>query len=244
MEAIYITHLKKVYDKTVVINDLSLSIPQGELFVLLGGKNSGKSTLLKMLACLVPPTSGDAALMGYSITGDKSRAMKTLQYTPHEMGLSPELTTRENLELFASFYGLHKREAQERAGHIMGMCDLVDKEHTKVKDLPLGLQQRLSFAMAIVSHPAILLVDEFAHVLPHLAKREIWHMLMQVKRKITLVLATENTEEADILADRIGVLVNGRLCAVGTKDELLTKTGTHSLAQALAVLQKDEEAAV
>lgn len=236
MNAIEAKGLTKRYGKKTAVDNLDLTIGQGELFALLGVNGAGKSTTIKMLSCLLRPTAGDAALLGASICREPQKAKKCLNLSPQETAVAPNLTTRENLELIAGIYGETTQEAKEKAQNMIEALGLEQVEGQRAKTLSGGWQRRLSIAMALISEPEILFLDEPTLGLDVLARRELWAVIEGLRGKVTIVLTTHYMEEAEHLADRIGVMASGRLIAVGTAKELMAKTGTSSFEDAFVAL--------
>lgn len=225
MEAIRTIDLTKKYKDKTAVDSLNLTVEQGELFALLGINGAGKSTTIKMLSCLTKPTSGDAVLLGESITKNPLRVKEMINVSPQETAVAPNLTVRENLELICGIYGSSKHEAKEKTDKMLEEAHLGEIESSRAKTLSGGWQRRLSIAMALISEPKILFLDEPTLGLDVLARRELWAEIERLKGKITIILTTHYLEEAKALADRIGIMSGGRLCAVGSCEELEKMTG-------------------
>ena len=238
MNAIKIMGLTKEYAGRRVVDRLELSIPAGELFALLGVNGAGKSTTIKMLSCLTIPTGGDGALMGHSVTKDSHRAKEILAVSPQETAIAPGLTVEENLELMAGIYG----RPRERAAGVMDQLDLRQWAKARARTLSGGWQRRLSIAMALVSQPEVLFLDEPTLGLDVLARRELWGVIRGLKGRTTMILTTHYLEEAESLADRIGVMNRGRLRAVGTAAELKALAGCDNFEDAFVALAGEEAA--
>lgn len=236
MNAIEAKGLTKRYGKKTAVDNLDLTIERGELFALLGVNGAGKSTTIKMLSCLLRPTAGDAALLGFSICREPQKAKKLLNLSPQETAVAPNLTTRENLELMAGIYGESAQGAKEKAQRMIDSLGLSQVEAQRAKTLSGGWQRRLSIAMALISEPKVLFLDEPTLGLDVLARRELWAAIEGLRGKVTIVLTTHYMEEAEHLADRIGVMSAGRLAAVGTAKELMARTGTSSFEDAFVAL--------
>ena len=232
MNAIQITGLSRDYGKRRVVDRLSLTVAQGELFALLGVNGAGKSTTIKMLCCLTAPTEGDAALMGRSVRTDSPGAREVLAVSPQETAVAPNLTVRENLELMAGVY-LRPREAAEEVLAGLGLGQWAGQ---RARTLSGGWQRRLSIAMALVSRPEVLFLDEPTLGLDVLARRELWGVIRRLKGRTAIVLTTHYLEEAEALADRIGVMAAGRLRAVGTAEELKALAGCETFEDAFVAL--------
>ena len=238
MNAIEIVGLTKRYAGRRVVDALELTVPAGELFALLGVNGAGKSTTIKMLSCLTSPTAGDGLLMGRSVTKDSRRAKEILAVSPQETAVAPNLTAAENLELMAGIYG----RPRERAGQVMDQLGLGRWARQRARTLSGGWQRRLSIAMALVSQPEVLFLDEPTLGLDVLARRELWGVIRGLKGSTAIVLTTHYLEEAEALADRIGILNAGRLRAVGTAQELKALAGRETFEDAFVALAGEEAA--
>ena len=238
MNAIQILGLTKEYGGRRVVDALELSVPEGELFALLGVNGAGKSTTIKMLSCLTAPTQGDAELMGHSVRTNSRRAKEILAVSPQETAVAPNLTVRENLELMAGIYGRPMGRAEE----VMARLGLEEWWKRRAKTLSGGWQRRLSIAMALVSQPEVLFLDEPTLGLDVLARRELWSVIRGLKGHTTIILTTHYLEEAESLADRIGIMNAGRLRAVGTAEELKALAGRDDFEDAFVVLAGGEAA--
>lgn len=236
MNAITTKDLTKKYGDLAAVDNLSLSIKEGELFALLGMNGAGKTTTIKMLSCLIRPTGGDAVLLGDSVK-DKPQAVKQkINVSPQETAVAPNLSVLENLELMAGIYGQDTKAAKSSARKLSLQFGLEGVLQKKAKTLSGGMQRRLSIAMALISDPQILFLDEPTLGLDVLARRELWASIMELKNRVTIVLTTHYLEEVEALADRIGVMARGRLTAAGTVEELKTQTNTTSLEDAFVAL--------
>ena len=236
MNAIEILGLTKEYGGRKVVDRLELTVPAGELFALLGVNGAGKSTTIKMLSCLTVPTEGDGRLMGRSVRTDSHRAKEILAVSPQETAIASNLTVRENRELMAGIYGRPK----ERITQVMEQLDLGQWAKQRAKTLSGGWQRRLSIAMALVSQPEVLFLDEPTLGLDVLARRELWGVIRGLKGHTAMVLTTHYLEEAESLADRIGIMNQGRLRAVGTVEELEALAGCEKFEDAFVALAGEE----
>lgn len=240
MLAIKTHNLTKKYKDKTVVNNLNLTVDKGEMYALLGVNGAGKSTTIKMLSCLIKPASGDALLMGKSIKDDETDVKQIISVSPQETSVAPNLTVRENLEFIAGIFGFSKAEAKEKASKMIEDFDMADIEKSRAKTLSGGWQRRLSIAMALISEPEIIFLDEPTLGLDVLARRELWKHIEKLKGKITIILTTHYLEEAEALADRIGIMAKGVLKAEGTADELKAKAGTSDFEEAFVRIAGDE----
>ena len=241
MDAIRVTRLSKHYGDFVAVNDLSFTVGHGELFALLGVNGAGKTTTIKMLTGLSKPTSGDAAIMGHSLTLHPEKARRKVNVSPQETAVAGHLTTRENLELMARLYGMPKKEAQRAASLSMATFGLLEKEQAKADTLSGGMKRRLSVAMGLITNPEVLFLDEPTLGLDVLSRRELWDTIVKLKGQTTIVLTTHYLEEAVALSDRIGIMNRGKLVALGTAEELLTQTSSEKFEDDFVKLVTQEE---
>ena len=238
MNAIETKALTKRYKDVTAVNGLDLEVREGELFSLLGVNGAGKTTTIKMLSCLTKPTSGDATLLGKSVTGEPEAVKKLLAVSPQETAVAPKLTVRENLEMMAAIAGCGRAEANSRIGRLaetFGLDSVMKKSAGKLSG---GWQRRLSIALALILEPKILFLDEPTLGLDVLARSELWDVIRALKGKITIILTTHYMEEAEALSDRIGVMGAGRLLCSGTLQEIKDLTGQPTLEEAFIALAK------
>ena len=232
MEAIRTKKLVKKYKDLTAVKGLDLTVHKGELYALLGVNGAGKSTTIKMLSCLTRPTSGDAEVMGHSIVSDSVGVREIINVSPQETAVAAKLSVRENLEFIARIYGSDKAEAKRKTDKMIEDFSLQDVENKRAATLSGGWQRRLSIAMALITEPEVLFLDEPTLGLDVLARRELWHFIEGLKGRMTIILTTHYLEEAESLSDRIGVMAHGVLCAEGTAAELKEKAGTDDFEEA------------
>ena len=237
MNAIETRALTRRFGDLTAVDSLDLTIPEGELFALLGVNGAGKTTTLRMLCGLLPPTSGDARLLGHSIVTDAAAAKSILNISPQETAVAGGLTVRENLAFIAGIYATdRRRRPTEAADAMIERMGLGEVARRRAKQLSGGWQRRLSIAMGLITEPKILFLDEPTLGLDVLARRELWQVVEGLRGHITIVLTTHYLEEAEALSDRIGVMAGGRLKALGTAKELIARTGAASFEDAFVEL--------
>lgn len=236
MIAIQTNDLTKKFGEHIAVDALNLSIEQGKLFSLLGVNGAGKTTTIKMLSCLSMPTSGDAILLGDSIVTNPYAVKEKINVSPQETAVAPNLTVKENLEMIAGIYGCDKKDSETKADKMLEDFSLSEVSTNNAKTLSGGMQRRLSIAMALISNPKILFLDEPTLGLDVLARRELWNTVERLKGKITIILTTHYLEEAEALSDRIGIMNRGKLIAIGTVAELKAQTGADNLEDAFVEL--------
>ena len=239
MHAIETTALTKRYGSLTAVEGLELQIRRGELFALLGVNGAGKTTAIKMLSCLTQPTSGDALVGGQSITRQAEGVKRLIGVSPQETAVAPNLTVRENLALMCGIHGFSKGKTTAKILEMTNQFSLQEVLHRKAGKLSGGWQRRVSIAMALITEPAILFLDEPTLGLDVIARQDLWDMIRVLKGKATIILTTHYLEEAEALSDRIGVMKAGRLLATGTAAELTARTGAKDFEAAFIALVKE-----
>lgn len=230
--AIELKNLRKEFGMKTAVKDISLQVKQGGIFALLGVNGAGKTTTIRMLNGLSKPTAGEAYVLGKSIREDLDSIKKISDLSPQETSVAPGLTVRENLEFMARIYGMSKKKAEEKVEELLEQFSLKEIEKSKAKTLSGGWQRRLSIAMALISEPKILFLDEPTLGLDVLARQELWQILRELKNRMTIILTTHYMEEAEELSDEVAVMVNGEIKARGTVEELKTLTAQDNLEKA------------
>ena len=233
---IVLKNVTKRYKSTVAVDNLSLEIKGGEFVSLLGVNGAGKTTTIKMLSCRTAPGEGDAFLGGHSVRTEASEVKKIIGVSPQETAVAPLLTVRENVEFIAGIYGFPKEKIKEKTEETLSSFGLTEEADKKAKNLSGGMMRRLSIALALVSEPEILFLDEPTLGLDVIARRELWKKISALKGKITVVLTTHYLEEAEALSDRIAVMKKGKLLTVGTADEIVAETGEKNFEDAFVAL--------
>ena len=226
MDAIQTIGLVKRYNTLTAVNKLDLNIREGELFSLLGINGAGKTTTIKILSCLSKPTEGDALVGGYSVNKHPAQVKQLIGVSPQETSVAPNLSVKENLEMICGIHGFSKEKTQNKVDQLSRQFDLHSVLKQKAGKLSGGWQRRVSIAMALISEPKILFLDEPTLGLDVIARYELWKTIRSLKGQVTMVLTTHYMEEAEALSDRIGIMKDGHLLAVGTATELnqLAKT--------------------
>ena len=240
MEAIKTIELIKQYKTLTAVDKLQLEIQQGELFSLLGVNGAGKTTTIKMLTCLTKPSSGDAFVGGYSITKQSEQVKQLIGVSPQETAVAPNLSVQENLELICGIHGFSKEKTKAKIRELSEKFTLDSILQRKAGKLSGGWQRRVSIAMALISEPQILFLDEPTLGLDVIARHELWETIRSLKGKITIIMTTHYMEEAEKLSDRIGIMKQGRLLAVGTVEELNEKVGSKDFETTFVSIVKGE----
>ncbi len=232
MEIIRTERLKKEYKDVTAVDGLDLEVREGELFALLGVNGAGKTTAIKMLTCLTKPTGGDAFVCGYSVVKEPERIKPLIDVSMQETAVARNLTVEENIEFYSALNGRDKDEREKIKQEIYRAFELDQVKGKRASKLSGGWQRKLSIALALVTSPKILFLDEPTLGLDVIARRELWKTIRELKSKMTVILTTHYMEEAEALSDRIGIMKSGRLLFVGTKEELFEKTGKDNVEDA------------
>lgn len=239
MLAIKTGKLRKEYKNITAVEGLDITVEQGELFSLLGVNGAGKTTTIKMLSCLTQPTNGDAFLNGKSIIRDTAAVKSIIAVSPQETAVAPGLSVWENLELMCGVHGLSREMRNSKIEELIERLGLADVLKKRAGKLSGGWQRRLSIAMALVSEPEILFLDEPTLGLDVLARSELWDVIRSLKGNVTIILTTHYMEEAEALSDRIGIMKDGRLLICDTVAKIKEFAGVDNFEQAFIRIVKE-----
>lgn len=233
-------NLTKKFGDLIAVDNINLSIDKGELFSLLGLNGAGKTTTIKMLSCLIQPTSGDAIVLEKNLIKDAQFIKQRLNVSPQETAVATKLSVWENLKLIAGIYGIDKKIIPQKVHEMITLFSLAEVQNKKAKLLSGGMQRRLSIAMALITEPEILFLDEPTLGLDVIARRELWAVIRKLKEKTTIILTTHYLEEAEALSDRVAIMQKGKIKAIGTVEELLNQTSSKTLEDAFVLLNEKE----
>jgi ABC-2 type transport system ATP-binding protein len=217
--AIETKNLTRIYGSRIVVNNLNIKIKKGEIFSLLGTNGAGKTTTIKMLCCILQPTSGSATINDFSIAANPIDIKGIIGVSPQETAIAGHLNSKENLLLMGGVSGLTNEKSRSRAKNLMDLLEIEDRKDQS-RRLSGGLQRRLSIAMALMSDPQILFLDEPTLGLDPHARKSVWQYIEKLKREKTILLTTHYLEEADALADTIAIMDKGNIIEAGTSAEL------------------------
>jgi ABC-2 type transport system ATP-binding protein len=228
MEIIKINNISKDYKNIKALNNISLSINEGELYGLLGVNGAGKTTLLKILSGLTNPTNGDFDVGGFT-NKNMDEIKKIIDISPQESAVAKNLTVKENLRFFQDLYNKRDDNYLKEIIDDLGLNEVINQ---RAKTLSGGYQRRLSIALGLISKPKILLLDEPTLGLDVIARRELWKIVNKFRGKITIILTSHYLEEIEALCDRVAILSKGNLLIEGTIDEIKEKTNESSFEEA------------
>ena len=241
MNAIETKGLTKKYKDVTAVDSLDLSVKEGELFALLGVNGAGKTTTIRMLSCLSAPTFGSANVVGCDVVTESSTIKAHIAVSPQESAVAPSLTVRENLDLICGAHGFSRDIRKKKIADMIERFSLKEVEKRRAGKLSGGTARRLSIAMALISEPSLLFLDEPTLGLDVLARADLWDTIRSLKGKITVILTTHYMEEAEALSDRVGIMKDGRLLAVGTSAEIMEATGCDRFEDAFVAIVKGGE---
>jgi len=227
---IRIDGLTKDYGDVKAVDGLTLSISGAEVFGLLGPNGSGKTTTINCLTGLLKPTKGTVEVGGFDVQTDGAKARSIMGVSPQETAVYSYLTGKENVQLFGALYSVPRKSLGGRVDYVMEKVGLMDDAGRKVGKYSGGMKRRVSIAMALVTDPSIVLLDEPTVGMDPQSRRAVWDFIMELRDKgKTIVLTTHYMEEAEELCDRVGIIDHGRLIALGTPTELKAKYGARNL---------------
>lgn len=240
MDAIKTINLTKKFKDRIAVDNLNITIKEKEVFALLGQNGAGKTTAIKMLSGLILPTNGKIIIENKDLANNLLDIKEILNVSPQETAIAPLLTVKENLELIARLYGFSKKEASKKAVEMLKKFGLEERGKDKAKVLSGGLQRRLSIAMALISNPKILFLDEPTLGLDVRARRDLWKLIIDLKDKMTIILTTHYLEEAEALADHIVIMHNGKVKVFGDLNMIKKTTKSKNLEEAFLKLTENE----
>lgn len=239
MEAIKTVNLTKTYKDVTAVDGLNIQVQQGELFSLLGVNGAGKTTVIKMLSGLTQPTAGDAFLLGKSVRTQAEAVKSLIGVSPQETAVAPGLSVWENLALICGVCGIPKVKRKEKMQEMTSLFGLESVKNKKAGKLSGGWQRRLSIAMALITQPQILFLDEPTLGLDVIARRDLWDLIGSLKGRVSIILTTHYMEEAQALSDRVAIMRQGKLLICDTPDRIQKLTGTDSLEQAFVKVVRE-----
>lgn len=238
-KAIVVTGLSRQYPDKTAVDNISFSVDKGSIFSLLGVNGAGKTTTIKMLCGLTRPTGGEAYVLSHNIHTELDEVKKLVNISPQDTSVASRLTVRENLEFIAGIYGAGREKQREKADEMIQYFHLQEVADRRAKVLSGGWQRKLSIAMALITEPQIIFLDEPTLGLDVLARRELWEVIRRMKEKITIILTTHYMEEAESLSDKVAVMVDGQIKAMGSVEELKEQAGADNLEEAFVRIAQE-----
>lgn len=240
--SIKIVNLTKKFGDLVAVDNVNLDIEDQQIFALLGLNGAGKTTLIKMLSCLIKPTSGDAFIFDKSILKNFQDIKQKINIAPQETSIASNLTVFENLIFICQIYGFNKKDAISKTEKILKTFNLQEKKNVLAKKLSGGQQRRLGIAMAIISNPKILFLDEPTLGLDIIARKGLWDIINKIKQKSIIILTTHYLDEVVHLADKVAIMSKGKIVANDTVESIIKNTNSDNFENAfLSLTQKENE---
>ena len=233
MSIITINDLNKSYKSIQALKNVSLSVEEGELFGLLGVNGAGKTTLITILCGLTKKTGGKVEVNGFDLDREPDKIKQIIDVSPQETAVANNLTVIENLQFFASIYGKTNSQAIDNIVQTFGLDKVLTQ---RAKTLSGGYKRRLSIAVALISEPQVLFLDEPTLGLDVLARRELWRVIKSLKGRVTIILTSHYLEEIENLCDRVAILSRGELIETGTVDYFKQITAKSSFEDAFCEL--------
>jgi lipooligosaccharide transport system ATP-binding protein len=223
--------VKRFGDFTAVAG-IDVEVRAGEAFGFLGPNGAGKSSTMRMIGCVSAPSGGTLRILGMDPVRDGPAIRGRLGVCPQQDSLDPDITVRENLTVYARYFGISRRQARQRADELLEFVQLTERANDKVEPLSGGMKRRLTIARALVNDPAIVLLDEPTTGLDPQARHLVWERLFQLKQRgVTLVLTTHYMDEAEQLCDRLVVMDGGRIGAEGSPRQLIERYATREVVE-------------
>lgn len=241
MIAIKTENLTKDYGDVLAVNGVNIEVNEGEIFSLLGLNGAGKTTLVKMLSTIVKVSSGDAVIYGNSIKKEPQKVKGLIDISMQETAIARKLTVEENIEFYAKLNGQKREEVQKSKEYVYSTFNLRQFAKKQAQKLSGGWQRKLSIALALVTKPKVLFLDEPTLGLDVIARRELWRVIEQIKKDCTIILTTHYLEEASALSDNIAIMVDGKLKAVDTPKNLIQKTNASNFEDAFIKIAGSEQ---
>lgn len=241
MNSILTKDLTKKYKNFTAVDNLNLEIKKGELFGLLGVNGAGKTATIKILTGLTQPSSGKGFINDHDIIKDRNIIKSIIGVCPQETAIANNLTVKENLELMCGIHEFSKEKNQDKTNSLLKDFRLTEIMDKKSQYLSGGYQRRLSIAMALIGEPQVLFLDEPSLGLDVISRSELWEIIKSLKKKLTIILTTHDMEEAEYLADRIGIMKDGKMIVTGSADEIKNISGKNTLVDAFISFTKEEK---
>ena len=232
MDAIEVSNLTKQFKNVLAVNNISFNVKEGEIFGVLGLNGAGKTTTIKMMSGLTRPTSGNIKVFDYDIYKDINKIKSIIGVSPQESAIANNLTVKENIELMASLYFKDKAKIKNNTERVINNLGLESYINRRAKTLSGGYKRRLSIAMALVTNPRILFLDEPTLGLDVINRHELWNVINNLKGKVTIILTSHYMEEISALVDDIAIMKNGKILMINNLETILKSTNTNSLEEA------------
>lgn len=241
-QAVEVRDLTRRFGDFVAVDSITFDVAAGEVFGFLGANGAGKTTAIRMLTGLLEPTGGSARVAGFDVRTDRELVKKNIGYMSQRFSLYEDLDVEENIRLYAGIYGLGDDEIQTRIGDLLGRLGLEDRRRALVRSLPLGWRQKLAFSVALVHRPRIVFLDEPTGGVDPITRRQFWEMIYEAASEGTTVFVTTHYMDEAEYCDRISIMVDGRVAALGTPAQIKADFDAPSIDEAFVKLVRPEAA--
>jgi len=238
MKIIEIQNLTKQFGDFTAVDHITFDVEQGEIFGFLGANGAGKTTAMRMLCGLSFPTSGSGTVAGYDIMREGEKIKRHIGYMSQRFALYEELTVRENMETMGGIYGMKRAELKIRCDELLRKLDFEEHAGTLVRSLPLGWKQKLAFMVATIHKPEIIFLDEPTGGVDPITRRQFWDMIRQIAAEGTTIFVTTHYMDEAEFCDRISMMVDGRICAMGSPSKLKQEYNAESMEQVFYILAR------
>lgn len=240
--AISAHRLTRRFGPFVAVDHITFDVAAGEVFGFLGANGAGKTTAIKMLIGLLPPSEGDARVAGFDVARERIQVRRNIGYMSQRFSLYNDLTVRENIQLYGGIYGLTDQQIRERTDVLLASLELAANANDLVGKLPLGWKQKLSFSVALLHEPKIVFLDEPTGGVDPITRRQFWELIYAAAARGTTVFVTTHYMDEAEYCDRISIMVDGRIAALGTPAELKTQYGAATVDDVFVRLARDAKA--
>jgi ABC-2 type transport system ATP-binding protein len=236
--AIAARDLTRRFGSFTAVDAISFDVAEGQVFGFLGANGAGKTTAIRMLIGLLAPTAGQARVAGFDVLTETAEVRRRIGYMSQRFSLYEDLTVRENIALYGGIYGLNDEEIRSRGDTLIRNLRLDHASHTRVAAIPLGWKQKLAFSVALLHAPAVVFLDEPTGGVDPITRRQFWEMIYDAARRGTTVLVTTHYLDEAEYCDRVSIMVDGRIAALGTPDEIKAEYAVKTLDEAFVRLAR------
>ena len=224
-----VDQLTKKFGSFIATNAISFEVKKGEIFGFLGANGAGKTTAMRMLSGLLTPTAGEASVAGFDVATQAELVKQNIGYMSQKFSLYEDLTIQENIDFYGGIYGLNRQEIKDRSNGIVSKFQLESVIHKLVKTIPLGWKQKLAFALALIHKPKVVFLDEPTGGVDPITRRQFWDLIYEAANDgVTIFITTHYMDEAEY-CDRVSIMVDGLIKALGTPSELKTSFQVDSM---------------
>ena len=241
VNVISVNHLVKAFGSFRAVDDISFTVRRGDIFGFLGANGAGKTTAMRILSGLSRPTSGTAIVVGYDVRTQYEEIKRHIGYMSQKFSLYEDMTVRENIRLFGGIYGMHDEAIRRKTDELLDKLDIAQYADRLVASLPLGFKQKLAFSVSIFHSPEVVFLDEPTGGVDGTTRRQFWQLIYQAAAKgITIFVTTHYMDEAEY-CNRISIMVDGKIRALGTPDELKSRFEKETLGEVFTLLARRAE---